>query len=122
MPAPSSDQNGRSGPIQLDSVINIGESGMNPGRTKLSMTACTATVLILLLGGCASNAEIDVAGDNHTAREPTVRCPAGYTMVCEAKKVGRIRFGRMGNENLDSCSCEPENFSSGRSQQPALPQ
>jgi hypothetical protein len=122
MPAPSSDQNGRSGPIQLDSVINIGESGMNPGHTKLSMTTCVATVLILLLGGCASNAEVDVAGDNHTAREPTVRCPSGYTMVCEAKRVGRIRFGRMGNENLDSCSCEPENFSIGRSQQPALPQ
>ncbi len=122
MPAPLGDQYGRPGPIRLDSVINIGESGMNPGRTKFSMTACVATVLILLLGGCASNAEKDVAGDDHTARAPAVRCPAGYTMVCEAKKVGRIRFGRMGNENLDSCSCEPENFSSGRSQQRALPQ
>jgi hypothetical protein len=95
---------------------------MSPGRTKLSMTACVTILFILLQGGCASNAAKDVAGDDHAARVPAVRCPAGYTMVCEAKKVGRIRFGRMGNDNLDSCSCEPENFSGGRSQQPALPQ
>jgi hypothetical protein len=72
------------------------------------MTACVTILFILLQGGCASNAAKDVAGDDHAARVPAVRCPAGYTMVCEAKKVGRIRFGRMGNDNLDSCSCEPE--------------
>jgi len=90
---------------------------MISGRTKYSMTAGVATVLMLLLGGCASNAEKDVMSDEPTA--PKIRCPAGYTMVCEAKKVGRIRFGRMGKDNLDSCGCEPEN--TGRPASPVIP-
>lgn len=95
---------------------------MNSGRTKYSMTACVATVLILLLGGCASDAETGIAGDDQTVRAPAIRCPTGYTMVCEAKKVGRIRFGTLGKDNLDSCSCEPEYNSSGRPQSPVIPQ
>jgi hypothetical protein len=95
---------------------------MNCERTNYAMAGCVVTVLLFLLGGCASNAETGISGNDQTARAPAIRCPAGYTMVCEAKKVGRIRFGRMGKDNLDSCSCEPESFSSGRSQQPALPQ
>jgi len=86
------------------------------------MTAGVATVLVLLLGGCASNAETDVFGDDQTASAPTIRCPAGYTMVCEAKKVGRIRFGTMGKENLDACACEPEHIAAGRTQSPIIPQ
>ena len=86
-------------------------------RTKYSMTACVATTLMLLLGGCASNAEKDVITEEQTARE--ARCPAGYTKVCEAKKVGRIRFGRIGKDNLDSCACEPEN--TGRPARPVIP-
>jgi len=85
------------------------------------MTAGVATVLVLLLGGCASNAETDVFGDDQTASAPTIRCPAGYTMVCEAKKVGRIRFGTMGKENLDACACEPEHIAAGRTQSPIIP-
>ena len=93
---------------------------MCSGRTNFSMTAGVATVLVLLLGGCASNAETDVFGDDQTASAPTLRCPAGYTMICEAKKVGRIRFGTMGKENLDSCSCQPEH-GSGRPPAPVIP-
>ena len=73
-----------------------------------------AFVLTVLSGACASNAEKGVAEDYQAAVGPSVRCPAGYMMTCEAKKVGRIRFGRMGKNNLESCSCEPEIGSRGR--------
>ena len=92
---------------------------MISGRTKYSMTACVATVLMLLLGGCASNAEKDVMTDDQTVQARQIRCPAGYTMICEAKKVGRIRFGRLGKDNLDSCACEPEY--TGRPGRPVIP-
>ena len=88
-------------------------------RTKYSMTAGVATVLMLLLGGCASNAEKDEIPEDPTAQATTIRCPAGYMMICEAKKTGRIRFGRLGRDNLDSCACEPE--SSGRPAGPVIP-
>ncbi len=93
---------------------------MCSGRTNYSMTAGVATVLVLLLGGCASNAETDVFGDDQSASAPTIRCPAGYTMICEARKVGRIRFGTMGKENLESCGCLPEH-GSGRPPAPVIP-
>ena len=83
---------------------------------------CAAMVLIFLLGGCAANSTTNTLNDDRAAESKPVRCPVGFTMVCEAKKVGRIRFGRMGNDGLESCSCEPENIAAGRSQQPALPQ
>ena len=93
---------------------------MNSQWTKYSMTVCTATGLILLFGGCASNAEKDMSGDDRTAQAPKVRCPAGYTMVCETRKTGRITFGTIGKEDLDSCACEPE-YGSGRPTQPVIP-
>ena len=93
---------------------------MCSGRTNYSMIAGVATVLVLLLGGCASNAETDVFGDDQTASAPTIRCPSGYTMICEARKVGRIRFGTMGKENIESCACEPEH-GSGRPARPVIP-
>ncbi len=88
-------------------------------RTKYSMTACVATALMLWLTGCASNAEKDVITEDPTAQAQEVRCPPGYMKVCEAKKVGRIRFGRIGKDNLDSCACEPEN--TGRPAKPIIP-
>jgi len=88
-------------------------------RTKYSMTACVATALMLWLAGCASNAEKDVIPEDQTAQAQEIRCPAGYTMICEAKKVGRIRFGRLGKDNLDSCACEPEY--TGRPGRPVIP-
>lgn len=95
---------------------------MKFGRMAYSMVACVATVLALLVGGCAASGGASAAESDRASEETALRCPAGFTMVCETRKVGRIRFGRMGKENLDSCSCEPENFGAGRSQQPALPQ
>lgn len=92
---------------------------MISGRTKNSVTAGAAMALMFLLGGCASNAEKDVMADEPT--EPKIRCPAGYTMICEAKKTGRIRFGRIGKDNLDSCACEPEYGSTGRPARTVIP-
>lgn len=94
---------------------------MNSQRTKYSMTACTAAALLLLLSGCASNSDNVAAGDERAAQAPVVRCRVGYTMVCEAKKTGRIRFGTIGKENMDSCACEPEYGSTGRPTPPVIP-
>ena len=74
---------------------------------------------MLLLQGCATSAEKDVVTEDQTAQAEKIRCPAGYMMVCEAKKVGRIRFGRIGRDNIDSCACEPEN--TGRPARPVIP-
>jgi len=41
-----------------------------------------------------------------TVKTPTYKCPAGQVLNCEARKTGRIRFGRMGNKNLENCACE----------------
>ena len=95
---------------------------MGKARMATKLISCLAGVVILILGGCASTSNLDDAAAGPDVRERSVRCPAGHMMVCDAKKVGRIRFGRMGNENLESCSCERDNYGAGRTQQPALPQ
>ena len=92
---------------------------MNSRRLKYLVTAYVAVALMLLLGGCASNAEKDVTTEQATTQAKSIRCPAGYMMICEAKKTGRIRFGRIGKDNLDSCACEPEN--TGRPAKPMIP-
>ena len=69
----------------------------------------TVVAAALFISGCASNSdEMPASGEYEaaTAKTPTYKCPSGYVLSCEAKKVGRIRFGRMGKENLDSCACE----------------
>ena len=83
---------------------------------KSPMKTCLATALMLLLQACAPSDELP---DDSNARAKALRCPAGYTMICEAKKVGRIRFGTLGKENLDSCGCEPEN--TNRPATPVIP-
>jgi hypothetical protein len=92
---------------------------MLSGPRNNSVMACAVTVLLLLLGGCAANTEKDSINDS-AANAPNIRCPAGYMMICEAKKTGRIRFGRLGKDNLDSCACQPE-YGSGRPESPVIP-
>ena len=77
-----------------------------PGLRAAALAAVAAT---FVLGGCASKEER--LGPSPTYEESTVKtaapkCPSGYVLQCEAKKVGRIRFGRIGKQNIDSCSCE----------------
>lgn len=75
----------------------------------------------VLMVGCASNDEqprATGAYEEATAKTPTLKCQSGYVLSCEARKVGRIRFGRMGNNNLDSCSCE---YFQGMPEQSPLP-
>ncbi len=87
---------------------------MNTKLLNFGTSIVGAFVLTVLLGACASSTEKDVLEDYWADSGPSVRCPVGYMMICEAKKVGRIRFGRIGKDNLDLCSCEPEISSSSR--------
>ena len=87
--------------------------------TNNSIKAFVATVVFLLVSACAGNAEKDAMNDS-AANAPKIRCPVGYMMICEAKKTGRIRFGRIGKDNLDSCACQPE-YGSGRPASPVIP-
>lgn len=70
-----------------------------------------AAILAMLgLSACASNADKppSQAYESATAKSQPVRCPSGHVLTCESRKTGRIRFGKMGGGNLESCSCEPE--------------
>jgi hypothetical protein len=60
-------------------------------------------------GGCASNEENIGPSETYiesTAKQATPKCPSGYVLQCENRTIGRIRFGRIGNKNIDSCACE----------------
>jgi hypothetical protein len=64
---------------------------------------------LLLLSACASEETRYGPSEEYeisTAKSARMDCPAGYVLNCESKRVGRIRFGRLGNQNLESCSCE----------------
>ncbi len=63
----------------------------------------------VFVAGCAGNSETPEPSGTYeaaTAKTPSYKCQSGYILSCESKKVGRIRFSRMGNQNLDSCACE----------------
>ena len=72
-----------------------------------------ATIALVVLAGCASTSDGTKPKDENllyeesTAKSTAPRCPAGMILQCEAKKTGRIRFGRIGNTNLENCACEP---------------
>ena len=74
---------------------------------------CSAAAAVLcaalVCGGCAADTTRSGPSEHYdqaTARGPAPKCPSGYVLQCESKKVGRIRFGRIGNQNLESCACE----------------
>jgi hypothetical protein len=69
-----------------------------------------AMSLTLLLGACSSNPDRGPSAEyeESTADYEAYRCPSGHVLTCEAKRTGRIRFGKMKNRDLDSCSCEIE--------------
>jgi len=62
-----------------------------------------------LLAGCSGNEEKILPSTEYedaVARTPTYKCPSGYVLTCESKRVGRIRFSSIGKDNVESCSCE----------------
>ena len=64
---------------------------------------------ILILAGCATNKEPGLpspAYEEATADTADYKCPSGYVLRCESRGTGRIRFSKIGNANLESCSCE----------------
>ncbi len=90
---------------------------MNSQILKALSRRASFLALFFILGACASNAEKKTADidkipsgnfEEQTAKVETPRCGAGYMLTCEAAKTGRIRFGRMKRDDLQSCSCEPE--------------
>lgn len=77
--------------------------------------AVVLLVIPMLIAGCASSSEIDpavtgsapsVEYEESTTKTASYRCPPGYVLRCESKRVGRIRFNSIGRDNLESCSCE----------------
>jgi hypothetical protein len=82
---------------------------MNINFLSVRAAALAALAAAFVIGGCAGKEERlgpSRAYEESTAKTEAPKCPAGYVLQCEAKKVGRIRFGRIGNQNLDSCACE----------------
>jgi hypothetical protein len=67
------------------------------GRTAIPVLA--TALAMLLLEGCVS------AGSRPPmTRQAALSCPAGYTVTCEVRKIGRIHHGSFGR-NYDSCAC-----------------
>lgn len=66
--------------------------------------------LVFGLAACASNPDKPPSAtyESASAKSEAIRCPSGHVLTCEARKTGRIRFGKMGGNNLESCSCEIE--------------
>ncbi len=65
---------------------------------------------VILLSACASNSEMRPTGNFEamTAKSPAYKCQSGYVLTCETKNVGRIRFNRIGQDNIEYCACEVE--------------
>ena len=81
-------------------------------KIPVSIRRCSlvaAISLSFMLGACAANSDKppSPAYEAATAQTEDIRCPSGYVLICEAKKTGRIKFGKMGR-NLDSCGCAVE--------------
>ena len=67
-------------------------------RTAIALLA--APLAMLFLQGCASGG----GGSLGATGQVGLRCPAGYTVTCEVKRIGRIHHGSFG-KNYDSCAC-----------------
>jgi hypothetical protein len=78
---------------------------------------------VFLLAGCASNKETigpSTEYEDATAKTPRYRCPPGYVLQCESKRMGRIRFNSIGKKNIEYCSCETNNMPSSQSPMPGI--
>ena len=67
----------------------------------MAIHVLAARLVMLALHGCAGG-----HGSSRVARQAPLKCPVGYTVTCEVRKVGRIHHGSFGN-NYDSCGCAP---------------
>ena len=84
---------------------------------RLSSSRClclAAFAACLLLTACASNkTESDTSALNEGEevspfeRTEAPRCDSGYTLQCEARSVGRIRFSSFKKKDLEKCGCVP---------------
>jgi len=74
-------------------------------------TACGLVAASLLAAGCAGHDERESTSPPPeyaatAAATPDPKCPSGFILQCETKRTGRIRFGMIGKQNLESCTCE----------------
>ena len=71
-----------------------------------------AALFLIAVSGCATTEDGTLRKDENLVYEESTlkteapRCPAGYVLQCESRNTGRIRFGRIGNKNLENCACE----------------
>jgi len=83
---------------------------MKTAYSGLRTVAISVFATALFVGGCASDSE-EIPGPSDEYEKSTVktevpRCPSGYVLQCETKRVGRIRFSSIGKDIIESCSCE----------------
>lgn len=71
-----------------------------PGKTFTILAAA----LTIAASGCAQQSQQRAARD---AERITFRCPAGQTLHCETRRIGRIRHGTFGASN-ENCACIPD--------------
>lgn len=86
-------------------------------KRRLSGPGCyclPAIAASVLLAACASNeteatasASYESEEDSPFERTSAPRCDSGYTLQCEARSVGRIRFSSFKKKDLDKCGCVP---------------
>ena len=58
--------------------------------------------ILVAISGCAPQEP-----RYRTEQRASLKCPAGHTLTCEAKKIGRIRHGTFARDN-DRCGCVPD--------------
>ena len=67
---------------------------------RTAIRGLAAALAMLFLEGCASGG----GGSPRMTGQAALRCPAGHTVTCEVRKIGRIHHGSFGR-NYDSCAC-----------------
>ena len=73
-------------------------------RTKRTVIPVLAAAFSMVILACCA-----ARGGSRMATAEGLRCPGGYTMTCEVRKIGRIHHGTF-RKNYDSCSCVPNSM------------
>jgi len=104
-PAGSIQKTSRSGGRRL--TIKMQGNSMSAGVS--GRWVAVVLLLAFSLGGCASKEETFGPSETYekvATKTEMPRCPTGYVLQCEHRATGRIRFGRIGTQDPDSCACE----------------
>lgn len=70
-----------------------------------NVTYClTSCLALVLLAACAQQPQQQASSGSLEGRRGGLKCPAGMTMMCETRRIGRIRHGTFARSN-DYCAC-----------------